>query len=233
MDWNQEIKAAIEQRRVILHRQPIITPRMGGERFEILSRIEVGDKLIPPVCWLGALADDPVLAANFDLWVLEEVAARCARLNNIQAWVNLTGSTIKAGLPEQALKLIQAHQCSPRKICFEVTEQVAVDNPGTLLDLKMIGFDVAIDDCGCGNSNWAKLVELPLTWAKIDGQLMGSPRKMLAAKHLCLLAKELGLSVIAEWVVNQKQAEWMLRWGCDGFQGFNVPRYNLGYPSPW
>lgn len=233
MDWNLAIREAIRDDRIILHRQRIFTPNLPGERFEVLSRILLGNSLIPPICWLKELHSDQDLAADFDLWVVKKVFHRMAGAKNAQAWVNLTGSSVQEILVGQVEEVARRTGVSPSSVCFEVTEQVAVHSPYVLVDLARVGFDIAIDDCGCGYSNWAEMVDLAVTWVKIDGQLMQTPRRMLAAKHLTLLAKELNLKVVAEWIQRPAQAAWMQRWGCDGFQGFNVPSVAEGVPTLW
>ena len=230
-----DVAGAIAAGRVVLHRQRIVTPHLAAGRFEVLSRlVDESGELVSPAAWLPALECDPELAWEFDLWVLGQALARAPDRGE-QVWVNFCGSTVRTGFAEVVAALLVKHGVSPERICVEITEQVAL-GPGYKAELQTLvelGCDLAIDDVGAGYSNWGSLVELPFTWMKIDGALLASPRKLLVAKHLILLAKELRLGVVAEWVESQRQAEWLLRWGCDGFQGFNVPREGAGKPQLW
>ncbi|MEM1280343.1 MAG: EAL domain-containing protein, partial [Cyanobacteria bacterium P01_H01_bin.152] len=215
-----DVAGAIAAGRLVLYRQGIVTPHLVKRRFEVLTRLvdETG-QLVPPNIWLPELERDADLAWEFDLWVLGQTLRRISPHDD-QVWVNFCGSTVRAGFAEMVETLLRKYGVEPERLCVEVTEQVALGNgyKAELQKLIDLGCDLAIDDVGAGYSNWGSLVELPYTWMKVDGGLLASPRKLLVAKHLILLAKTLRLGVVAEWVETQRQAEWLLRWGCDGFQ---------------
>lgn len=218
---------------ITLYRQRIVTPRLHIIRFEVLSRINFGDELMLPADWLPVVLADRELAILLDYQILERTIARCANLPGRQAWVNVFGSTITRELPGFIAALLKKYDCPANRVCIEVTETVAVDHVLTLANLINLGLDVAMDDCGSGNSTFRAAVDLPLTWVKIDGELMLTQRRMKVAKYICLLAKELRLGVVAEWVESPSQAQFMLGYGCDGFQGFNIPSFGKGYPILW
>jgi len=82
---------------------------------------------------------------------------------------------------------------------------------------------VAIDDFGTGYSSLAYLKHLPIDRLKIDRAFItdipqdGNDTAIAIA--IIRLAEALGLSVIAEGVENQAQAELLLSQGCHAGQG--------------
>lgn len=232
--WGREVRAALAEGRVQLWRQNIVTPNLSVRRFEVLARLELAGEVLSPAVWMPALETDGELAAEFDLWVLGEALRRSPGRGE-QVWVNFCGGTVRRGFAGEVAALLRRYDVPPERLCVEVTEQVGMGGgyKREVRALVELGCDVAVDDCGAGYSNWGSVVRVPFTWLKVDGGLLASPRKLLVAKHLVLLGKELRLGVVAEWVETATQASLLLGWGCDGLQGFNVPRVGAGMPVRW
>lgn len=231
--WVDEVATALAEGRVLLYRQRIVT-RWGLQRFEVLARLMVEGQVLNPVVWMPALEGEPDLFREFDLWVLRSVLERGLDSRE-QVWINVCGHSVTTGFAALVGGLLDKHSLPARQLCVEITESVAM-GPGyrqELRNLRALGIDIAIDDLGAGHSNLKSLEALPYNWLKIDGGLLASPRKLKVAKHLCLLGKELGMGVVAEWVETQAQALLLWRWGCDGLQGFNVPKVGEGKPQIW
>ena len=233
--WEVEVGAALAEGRIKLYRQRIVT-RAGVQRFEVLTRLVKDGEVLSPAVWMPALEGNAGLARTFDLWVLEAVVARLAALpEGEQVWVNVFGWTMRWGFAAQVGALLEKYGVRADRLCIELTESVAAGEgyKEEISRLRLLGCDVAIDDVGAGLSNLGSLVELQISWLKIDGALLGSPRRLLAAKHLTLLGKELRLGVVAEWVETYAQAMLLWGWGVDGMQGFDVPRRGAGVPKLW
>jgi diguanylate cyclase len=90
--------------------------------------------------------------------------------------------------------------------------------------LKGVGVRLAIDDYGTGLGSLANLKLLPFDTLKIDttliDELSHDPDQAPVIGAIVELAHALGLSVLAEGVENEVQAEHLRRLGCDGAQGF-------------
>ncbi|MCT2591189.1 EAL domain-containing protein [Streptomyces sp. N2-109] len=119
---------------------------------------------------------------------------------------------------------------------LELTESAVMGSAGRPLQalhaLSEMGVRIAIDDFGTGYSNLAYLSRLPVRTLKLDGTFV---RGFRTARHLnpadetivtalVQLAHKLGLTVTAECVESQAQAERLRRIGCDSGQGWYYAR---------
>lgn len=119
---------------------------------------------------------------------------------------------------------------------LELTESAVMGTGGrplqVLRELSAMGVRIAIDDFGTGYSNLAYLSRLPLRALKLDGTFlrgfqMSSPRNRAdetIVTSLVDLAHKLGLTVTAECVEGQAQADRLRRIGCDTGQGWHYSK---------
>jgi len=123
----------------------------------------------------------------------------------------------------------------PECVVLEVTEEaVTLAKPATidkLARLRSLGVRIALDDFGTGYSCLARLLELPCDLIKLDRLFIQQAGRARVARRLCQviveLGHEMGLSVVAEGVESEAQAELAAGLGCDLIQGFW-----LGHPRP-
>jgi len=118
------------------------------------------------------------------------------------------------------------------QLTLEVTESRVMQNEAAALDvllrlrLKRIG--LSIDDFGTGHSSLAQLRDLPFSELKIDRGFVHGAAHDLARGSICSasmrLARELGLSVVAEGVEDQPDWDYARIAGCDIAQGYFVAR---------
>src|SRR6185436_9300273 len=93
------------------------------------------------------------------------------------------------------------------------------------------GIRLSLDDFGTGYSSLSYLRTLPISGVKIDRSFSTSlgegGRNAELVASIVAMAKVLGLSVIAEGVETEEQAELLVEMGCDELQGFL-----FGEPEP-
>ena len=118
------------------------------------------------------------------------------------------------------------------RLVLEVTESLAIDDPAgaksVLMELRTLGVRVSIDDFGTGHSSLASLGQLPLDALKLDRSFV---RGIDVRPDLCeivaavlVMARQLGLRVIAEGIENEAQLAAVRSLGCDYGQGYLFAR---------
>ncbi len=125
---------------------------------------------------------------------------------------------------------------SPEKVCFEVTETVAISNLNSAIvfirNLKEIGCQFALDDFGSGISSFGYLKTLPVDYLKIDGMfikdIVEDPIDRAMVKSINEIGSVMGMKTIAEFVENDKIKMMLQAIGVDYGQG-----YGLGKPEPF
>ena len=117
---------------------------------------------------------------------------------------------------------------------LEVTESVFAEEHidatrSSIESLRAIGVSLSIDDFGTGYSSLSRLLSLPVTAVKIDRSFVSALDGNGGAviESTLLIARRLGISVVAEGVETQEQFERLSVMGIDLFQG-----YYFGKPSP-
>jgi EAL domain-containing protein (putative c-di-GMP-specific phosphodiesterase class I) len=97
-----------------------------------------------------------------------------------------------------------------------------------LTQLKDMGIRIAIDDFGAGYSSLATLQRFPLDTIKIDRSFIRDvatlPADSSLAKAIIAMGKSLSLTVVAQGVENEAQAEFLREHACDELQGFYFNR---------
>ena len=107
-----------------------------------------------------------------------------------------------------------------------------LDNEGHGIEhlqrLRSAGLAISLDDFGQGYAGFAHLQSLPLTKLKIDraviAPLSNSPDDNPIVASTIILAKRLGLEVVAEGVETREQLICLKLAGCDMVQGYHFSR---------
>jgi EAL domain-containing protein (putative c-di-GMP-specific phosphodiesterase class I) len=113
-------------------------------------------------------------------------------------------------------------------IVFEITERETVKSFSLLekfvQNLKLEGFNFAIDDFGSGFSSFHYIKRFPIDYIKIDGDFIvniDKDKKDLAfVKSIVSLAKELEVKTVAEFVETKESLQFLKEIDIDYGQGF-------------
>jgi EAL domain-containing protein (putative c-di-GMP-specific phosphodiesterase class I) len=118
------------------------------------------------------------------------------------------------GLPAEVLEL-------------EITENVALTYDETIAPLRHLhemGVRLALDDFGTGYASLNCLTRFPLSRIKIDrhfvGKVTDDAEDAAIVRSLILMARNLGLKVIAEGVETDAQAAFLRNERCEEAQGY-------------
>ena len=113
---------------------------------------------------------------------------------------------------------------------FELTENALMDERGSeVLDaFRTAGFTLAIDDFGSGYSSLGYLKRFHVSTLKIDRQfvelLPGDTEDAAIVSAVIQMSAALGISVVAEGVETEAQADFLATHGCDILQGYLISR---------
>ena len=145
--------------------------------------------------------------------VLNNVFKTLNRYPDIEVYVNVDLHDLKN--PDM-MKLISDNFYKNSDIANRLTFEILEDNEVKdykkvqyiIQQLKAYGSKVALDDFGSGYTNYIYLIELDIDVLKIDGSLIQklqtSPeRAELVLKSIQLLAAELNVSLVAEFVSDE------------------------------
>ena len=115
---------------------------------------------------------------------------------------------------------------------FELTESMLVEETPELMrtmdGLRALGVKLAIDDFGTGHSSLAHLKRFRIDKLKIDRtfvrDIATDPDDRAITAAIVDLARNMGITSIAEGVESEAQLEFLLERGCDEMQGYLTSR---------
>lgn len=130
------------------------------------------------------------------------------------------------------LSTIKRAGIKPELIIIEITESVLIKAADLVIDklkeLKNNNIKIALDDFGCGYSSLTYLRMLPANIIKIDRTFIEDIESGQGERNITniiiLLAKQLGLKVIAEGVEDMYQLNYLKKYDCDMFQGYFISK---------
>jgi len=237
LDRLHDLRIAITQQQGLeLHYQPQV--ELTGGRLvgaEALLRWRGHDgKFISPDLFIS-LAEYSGLIVDLGAWVFRTAVQQlrewdAAGLQGVRMAINVSLVQFRDPLFLTRLRAaLNDTGIAPARIELEITESVAMLDAetviGILSELKAIGVQIAIDDFGTGFSSLSYLHRLPIDRLKIDRAFVrdidtqsGSGANI--AQTVIGLGKSLGLSVIAEGVETEAQANLLAELGCPLAQGF-------------
>lgn len=236
-----DLRKAIDRKELELAFQPYVNlaeGRLGG--FEALARWNHPERgMISPSDFIP-IAEDSGLIVPLGRWAIETACMqladwrkRCPGAMDLNVGVNVSGlqlaqddivgaveaALVASGLPGGALKV-------------ELTESAIVENPELarqiFTKLKQFDISIAMDDFGTGYSSLSYLQQLPIDVLKIDQSfiagMMKSDDSHKIVTTIIALARNLGMTTVAEGVEEYSQAERLRALGCDSAQGFYFAR---------
>jgi len=171
-------------------------------------------------------------------WVLDQVCRQMAEWQRaghggFTVAVNVSARQFWADdFVERIRVLLDMHQVPGERLEIELTERVAMQEAERavqrMLELKSLGIRLSIDDFGTGYSSLAYLRWMPVNLLKIDKSFVDdigrNPDDEMICRSIINLARGLHMSVLAEGVETQAQADFLLDNGCDYMQGYLFAR---------
>lgn len=233
------LQSAIAGDRLRLYAQEIFSfdPGAGDVlQFELLVHMVDSDGTEFPPSVIIPAAERHGFIRQLDRWVLKAAlidnAALLHQLSHLCLSLNLSGQSLADPdlWPYVAGLFAQAGVPGDR-IQFEITETAAIRDMAVALafieSARAHGCKVALDDFGSGLSSFIYLRTFPVDCIKIDGAFVGNvtdpdsvDRAIVTA--IVGVARDLGLTVVAEHVDSTEVLATLRQLGIDKVQGFLI-----------
>jgi diguanylate cyclase (GGDEF)-like protein/PAS domain S-box-containing protein len=240
VQWVAQLRQAIEEDRFVLYQQPIKALGQTGPsvHYELLLRLrQEGENLVTPGSFLPS-AERYGLMPQIDRWViqhyfswLQQHPAHLAQLT--QCSINLSGSSLlDPAFKDDVQLLFTRYQIPFSRICFEITESVAIVNlQNTLAFIEYFraqGCRIALDDFGSGFSSYSYLKHFPADFVKIDGHfvrdLLDDHYDKAIVKSIHEVARAMGMRTVAEFVETNEILAALRLMGIDYVQGYAIAK---------
>ncbi|MGB0467109.1 MAG: putative bifunctional diguanylate cyclase/phosphodiesterase [Pontibacterium sp.] len=242
MNMTQSLHEALNSRALALYLQPQTDEAGHIVAAEALIRWPTAEgDFISPQEFIP-LAERTDLIIHLGEWVLNTA---CQYINQLQTTgidphfqlaVNISVKQFTQHDFIDKLKgTLLRHNVQPCHLKLELTEHLMLSDMNAAVEsmhrLKTIGIGIDLDDFGTGFSSLNYLKSLPIDSLKIDASFVQdievSQENAAIVHTIILMAKTLGLSVIAEGVENHAQLNYLKAHECNLYQGFL-----MGEPAP-
>lgn len=184
------------------------------------------------------LAEKTGMIVEVGRWVLEEACRQMRSWRDelgFECKVSVNASVFQINSPSFILDVataLERHSLPPSCLSIEVTESSAMNHVqatiAVLSELSDAGITISMDDFGVGHSSLAHLKRLPIHEVKIDrnfvGGIVDSEEDAAIVRAIIVLAKAVGLYVVAEGVETYEQQALLAEMECDAVQGYLIGR---------
>jgi EAL domain-containing protein (putative c-di-GMP-specific phosphodiesterase class I) len=191
---------------------------------------------IPPSHFVP-VAEQSDLIGKLTLRVLEDAVSACAKWRRVRpdysVSVNISPFVLSdPGLLPTVDTILARNKLPPKALIAEITETALLTSLPAATDvlhrLTMKGVRVSMDGFGTGHASLQSLLRMPFTELKIDRSHVGvcrtDPEAWKLVRATVSMARELGLSVVAEGVETEDVSDRLRDVGCDMGQGWYFGR---------
>ncbi|WP_177419481.1 EAL domain-containing protein [endosymbiont of Lamellibrachia barhami] len=241
--WMGKLQQALADDQFRLLYQPIVSlndkqaavkNNSTMQHVEILLRL-IGDdgSLVEPGIFMP-YAEAFNLMPDIDRWVVSKALHLIEndpmlRQPETLCAINLSGQSINdMAFPEYILEQLKNTHVDAKKICFEITETVALSDlkqaAHFFSQLREMGCSVALDDFGTGTASFEYLKRLHVDYLKIDGsfirEIEGNKLDYVIVTAIQDVARTTGAKTIAEYVETDGVLDLLIKLGIDYGQGY-------------
>jgi EAL domain-containing protein (putative c-di-GMP-specific phosphodiesterase class I)/CRP-like cAMP-binding protein len=239
--FESELLEALEKNHFVLFYQPIVDLKSGAVLgAEALIRWQSQSRgLVSPDIFMG-IAEDTSMIVPIGRWVINQASKDLKAFQKIYGkkfyiGVNISGRQFQdPNFFNDLESAVKEQKINRKDLRLEITEGVLLNGAFAINCIKKLhelGFQVTLDDFGTGYSSLSYLSELQFNFIKIDRsfvkKMLVDEKSMILCRSIANIAKDLGLSVIAEGIEEKNQAKALKDMHCQYGQG-----YLYGKPQP-
>jgi len=230
-DLARDLEQAIGTDQLQLEFQPIVDGATKNVvAVEALSRwIHPTRGAISPAEFILVAEHNGMIIDLGDVVVASAIEAAVSLPEDVRVGINISPLQIhSSGLLTLIENKLSETGVNPERIELEITESVFLSDNAFILDrlqkLKDLGVRIALDDFGTGFSSLSYLQRFPFDKLKLDQTFVRgietSDQSCAIARATISMAHALNLTVTAEGVETQAQADFLIDQGCDELQGY-------------
>ena len=236
----ETIRASLEENRVDLYLQPIVSlPQRKLRFYEALSRLRAEDgSVIMPAQYIKVAAPAGLMSVVDNLLLfrcLQIVRKLTTKNRDVGVFCNISGDTLRdAEFFPQFLEYMHHNRDLSGQIVFEFEQsavlKAGVEGEANLNYLSGRGFALSMDHVETLALDFAKLKAMGFQHLKVRAETliqgMGMAKAAVAAEDIKTLLQRNGLNLIAERVEEEKTVLQLLDYAVDFAQGylFGEPR---------
>lgn len=230
----RDLRIATERCELSLYYQPVVNASGSILGVEALLRWQHPERgFVSPMQFIS-LAEQTSLILPIGKWALQTACEQLSRwaVDPVRCtWsiaVNVSARQLyEPGFVTQVQQIVDQTGANPQRLRLELTESMLQNDLDEAITkmaaLQMQGVRFALDDFGTGYSSLSYLRKLPLDQLKIDKSfvcdVLTNTNDAAIVGTILSLANNLGLNVVAEGVETQEQLDFLVRHGCQFFQG--------------
>ena len=229
-----DLRHALSNRKISLYYQPQFDIHGKLHGVEALLRWKhpsLGFQYPPMVI---ELAREDGILQKMGYQIIETAACALERLSQetkypIDLAVNISPVQLeRSDFCDKVLEIMNKHDFHGSKLCFEVTEQIALGSTEAIQkridELHKMGIAFHMDDFGMGHSSITYLQYGAFDTVKLDGSLVkdmeNNPRTREIIAGVNQMSESLNLNTIADFVETEEQRDMLDSLGCHIYQGY-------------